>query len=266
MRKTLLEIVQSTLGSMDSDAVNSIGETIESEQVAITAQEQFLELATYQTIPQFEELTQLIGMSDDTQATVMRIPENSTDIKDVRYKRTDMNGYTFFQDVVFMCKEEFLDLQLQLRVGDENVGENVLAGNIRIPYRKDKSPTVWTTFDDEHLVFDSLDTIVQKDNTLHNDNSLVIAYIIPPFELRDDFVPEIPAKLFPQYMNMIKEVNSYEQRQIPNEVRTRKAERQGHRNRWFGSITDGSDKGHTGSTGRGRHRATSRNNGRGRFR
>ena len=266
MRKTLLEIVQSTLGSMDSDAVDSIGDTIESEQVAITAQEQYLELATYQTIPQFEQLTQLVGMSDNTQATVMKLPEGATDIKDVRYKHTDIKGNTQFMDVCFLEKDEFLDMQLKLRISDPNVAENVFEGNIRVPYRNDRGPCYYTSFDDEHLVFDSIDTVVQLDDTLHNDNSLVIAYIIPEFELRDDFIPAVPDKLVPQYLNMIKEVNSYEQRQISNEVRTKRSERQGHRNRHFASITDGSDKGSSKPSGSGRYGRRGRDNGFGRWR
>jgi hypothetical protein len=266
MQKTLLEIVQSTLGSMDSDLVNTIGDTVESEQIAITAQEQFFELATYQRVPQFEQLTQLIGMSDSSRRTVMSIPIDATDIKDVRYKHTDSHGHTYFKDVRYVDKDTFLDAQLQLRVGDSTVGENIFDDNVRVPYRNDRGPTCWTSFDDKHLVFDAIDTVVQEDDTLHNDNSLVVAYIIPTFELRDTFVPAVPTKLFPQYMNMIKEVNSYEQRQIPNEIRTRDAERQGHRNRHFASITDGSDEGFKGSTGQGRSYGRGRINGRGRFR
>lgn len=264
MRKlSLLEIVQSTLGSMDSDAVNTIGETIESEQIALNAKEQYLELATYQRVPQFEELTQLIGLANSDRATVMKIPDDCTDIKEVRYKKTHTGGQTTFEPVCFMPKDEFLDMQLKLRVGDEEVGENIFDDNIRIPYRNDRSPCYWTTFDDEHIVFDSIDKEVQKDDTLHNDNSLVLAYIIPPFELRDDFTPDIPVKLYSQYLNMIKEVSSYEQRQINNEVRTRRSERQGHRNRHFGSITDGSDQGHTRARRDGRIQGLGRRYGRG---
>lgn len=266
MRKTLLEIVQSTLGSMDSDAVNSIGDTIESEQIAITAQEQFYELATYQRVPQYEQLTQLIGLSDSDKATVMHLPKDATDIKDVRYKHTDSQGYTEFRDVHYVDKDQFLDSQLKLRVGDSTVGENVFDDNIRVPYRNDRGPTCWTSFDDYHLVFDAIDTVTQNDDTLHNDNSLVIAYIIPEFELRDDFTPDVPTKLFPQYMNMIKEINSYEQRQTPNPLRTRDAERQNHRNRHFASITDGSDEGYRGPLGKGRVISRGRFNGRGYFR
>ena len=262
---TLLEIVKSTLGSMDSDSVDSIGDTVDSEQVALTAKEQFLEMATYQTVPQFETLTQLIGLGDQDQATVMTLPDGTTDIKDVRYRRMDTNGNTFFQEVVNLSKEEFLRMQLSLKVGEDNIGENVMEGNIRVPYRNDKAPTFWTTFDDEHIVFNSIDTVLLGDNTLHNDNSLVLAYIVPPFELTDDFMPPVPLKLFPQYLNMIKEVNSYEQRQISNEVRSRRSERQTSRNRHFGGIADGADKASSATHptyGRGRQTT----GGRGRFR
>jgi hypothetical protein len=44
MKMTLLEIVQSTLSSMDSDAVNNINDTIESTQVAEVAKEVYYEL------------------------------------------------------------------------------------------------------------------------------------------------------------------------------------------------------------------------------
>lgn len=268
IQKTLLEIVQSTLGSMDSDLVSTFGETVESEQIAITAQEQFLELATYQRIPQFEKLTQLVGLSDNTKATVMSIPVGATDVKDIRYKTTSSNGKVQYREINYLPKEEFLSRALDLYVSDSNVAENVLPDGVRIPYRNDKGPEFWTTFDDETLVFDSIDTVIQGDTTLHENNSLVLAYIIPDFTMDDSFIPDVPLKMYPQYMNMIKELNSYEQRQISNEVRTRKSERQGNRNRWFGSVADGNDEGTGSKSGARMGRHTSRNwtNGQGRFR
>ena len=92
LKRTLLEVVQSTLSSMDSDAVNHIGETAESEQIALLVKEQFIELATYQHVPQFQQLTQLEGLGDPDRPTVMRIPEGATDIADIRYIHRLDNG------------------------------------------------------------------------------------------------------------------------------------------------------------------------------
>jgi len=242
-RKTLLEIVQSTLSSMDSDLVNHIGDTQESEQIALLAQEQYLELATYQRIPQFEQLTQLEGLSDLDRATVMRIPEGATDIADVRYRRVRNDGTEYMEPVEQLDKSDFLDMQL--RLNQNNLQNNILDDNILVPYRTDRAPRCYTTFDDEYIVFDSIDKDV--DDTLHNDASMVLAYIVPEFLMEDDFIPQIPTKMLSQYMNMIKEIANHEQKQYNNPFRTRDAERQGNRNRHFGGILDGLDQGQ-GST------------------
>jgi len=238
-RKTLLEIVQSTLSSMDSDLVNSIGDTQESEQIALLAQEQYLELATYQRIPQFEQLTQLEGLSDSTRATVMRIPKGATDIADVRYRRVRNDGTEYMESLEQLAKSDFLDEQL--RLNQIETGTNVLPDNILVPYRIDRGPRCFTTFDDEYIVFDSIDLSV--DDTLHSDASMVLAYVVPEFQLEDNFVPPVPLKMLSQYMNMIKEIAHHEQKQYNNPFRTRDSERQGHRNRNFGGILDGLDQG-----------------------
>lgn len=244
-RETLLQIVQSTLSSMDSDAVNHIGETQESEQIALLAKEVFIELATYQRIPQFEELSQLEGLSDSNQPTVMRIPKGSTDIVDVRYRHL-LAGQEepFFREVEFLHKSDFLDMQLRLPlrgVGEEEHGFNILDSGIEVPYITTRGPRYWTTFDNEHVVFDAID--IRCDATMHQDQSLVLAYVIPEFLLEDTFVPPIPLKLISQYRNMIKELASFEQKQLSNQFRTRNAERQRYKNRSFGGINDGADEG-----------------------
>lgn len=237
--KSLLTIVQSILSSMDSDAVQHIGDTAESEQVALLVEEQFNKIATYQRVPQFEQLTQLLGLSDSDRATVMKIPDRATDIADVRYRHTKSDGTEVFRTVEHVMKSNFLDAQLSMNT--ENIGVNILDGNIRVPYRTDRTPTCWTTFDDEHLVFDSIDQDV--DNTLHNDSSLVLAYIVPEFKLEDDFLIPLPDKMINQLLDNCKETAFYEQKQSNNPFRTRDAEREAHRNRHFGGITDGLDQG-----------------------
>jgi len=245
-RKTLLEIVQSTLGSLDSDLVNHIGETQESEQIAILAQEQYLELVTYQHVPQLVQLTQLEGLSDLDRPSVMRIPEGATDVADIRYRYTNTHGLEVMREIEWLEKSDFLDRQLRLPVRD-NMGDNLLDGNVSVPYINDRDPQYATTFDNEHIVFDAVDQSQDPNTTLHNDDSLVLAYIIPEFKLEDDFVPVMPVKMLTQYMNQIKEIASYEQRQYNNPFRTRDSERQQHRNKHFGGIYDGLDQGQ-GST------------------
>ena len=254
-KPALLEIVQSTLGSLDSDAVSTIGETIESEQIAMIAKEQYYKIATYQHVPQFESLTQLVDLSDSTKATVMKIPENSIHIKNVRYRKTTDGGASYFEDIEYIERDDFLRSVLLLDVNSTEVGENVLDGNVRVPYRNDQDPTCWTTFDDEHLIFDAIKTGPGV-QTMTNDNSLVIAYVIPEFLLTDDFIPDLPLSVYSQYMDQIKETASHEQKQTPSDVRTRDGERQQHRNRISINDYNSSFKARAteGSHGRGQGR------------
>lgn len=254
MRYTLLQIVHSVLGALDSDAVSTIGETAESEQIAQLARDVYYELCNYQDVPDLARLTQLEGLNDPALRTVMRIPRNATEIMDVRYKHTDANGVTRMEKVLWVEPEDFLDSMLDLTYSSlENVGYNELPDNVLVPYRTDRGPTCYTSFDNEHLVFDAIDTVIQQDSTLHNDSSMVRAYIVPPFVTEDDFIPDLPIKVFPQYLNMVKELAFNEQKQIEGPIHRRNGERQGHRNRHFASVADGLNKGsYAGREGFGR--------------
>ena len=59
MQKTLLQIVQSILDEMDADNVNSIGDTIESIQVASIVRDCYEELLSNRNWPHMKQLIQL---------------------------------------------------------------------------------------------------------------------------------------------------------------------------------------------------------------
>lgn len=245
LKRTLLQVVQSTLGAMDSDAVDTIGETPESEQIVLVAQEVYHELATYQDIPQFQRIDQLLGSNDSALATVMRIPEECTDIGVVRYAHYHDNGRIKMERIEYVDKNRFLDDLLCLDVSDtDHIGENVFPDNIRIPYHKDRNPTCWTTFDDNTIVFDAVNQ--DYENTLHNDKSVVISYVVPKFELEDDFVIPLPEQMQSQYLAQVKEVAFNEQKQMANPVQTHNGQRQRRRNWHQVGINDGLNNGNNG--------------------
>jgi hypothetical protein len=55
-------------------------------------------------------------------------------------------------------------------------------------------PTYFTSFDDSTLVFDSYDSEV--DDILKSSKTQVRAYVTPQFELRDDYIPDLPEEAF----------------------------------------------------------------------
>lgn len=253
LKKSLLQVVQSVLGAMESDAVDTIGETPESEQVVMIAQEVYEELATYQDIPQFQKVSQMLGSNSVSLATVMKIPADCTDIGIIRYKQFSDSGRVKMERIEYQDKNTFLDSQLCLDTSDTaKVGENVFPDNIRIPYYKDRNPCYWTSFDDETIVFDAVNT--NYENTLTNDNSLVISYVVPEFKLEDTFLIPLPDQLQSQYLAQVKEVAFSEQKNIPNQIQSEKSRRQRKRNWHHASSTDGLNNGNQGEpfTGFGR--------------
>lgn len=250
-KMTVREIVQSVLSAMDSDAVNHIGDTIESEQIALIVKETYYEIATYQDVPQFQKLIQLEGLQDLNRRTMMKIPDNCLDIGDVKYLRLK-NGREIMEPVRFVEKGQFFEEMWNLDTSNPDVGVNTLPDNIRVPYRTDTYPTCWTTFDDEYITFNAID--ITQDDTLHNDASVCMGYMVPEFQMEDDFVPDLPEKMFPQFLQQVKELAFLEHKQSNNPLEREKRKRSEHRNRHLVHIHDGLDNGEARPKSYGRRR------------
>jgi hypothetical protein len=69
--------------------------------------------------------------------------------------------------------------------------------------RNDRMPSCWTSFDDEHVVFDAFDVTV--DSTLQESKTIGRAKKRPVFNRFDDsFVPDIDPNKFPLFYNEAK--------------------------------------------------------------
>lgn len=87
MKKTLLEMVQSILTSMDSDTVNSIDDTDESMQVASFLRDSYYEIASGLDLPNTFGLFQLDASGDATKPTVMYLPAGWNSVQWVKYNK-----------------------------------------------------------------------------------------------------------------------------------------------------------------------------------
>lgn len=142
-RLTLLQFVQRGLSAINSDNVNDIGDTVESEQmvdiVNTVCDEVWDEFPWYHR----RGLTQL--EASGTPAHEMRIPDTVTQItsfdQKIRYNERDVH---------------YIEPEVMTRLLDgrdptiDNVDSNGALD--------DKDPTYWTTYDDEHIIFDSYDS------------------------------------------------------------------------------------------------------------
>lgn len=192
MSMTLLEIVQSILSDMDSENVNSIDDSVESQQVSKVVRDTFLNMVSTRTIPEHKGLFSLAGLSDPTRPTHFTMPDNIQEIELVRYNVATSG--TQYRTLKYIDPVDFL-LKNSTDTSDTVVVNPVGETDAAFIVRSDKMPEFYTTFNDEYLVMDSYDSSVES--TLQQSKIQVFGEKIPTFTLSDSFTPDIDDVLFP---------------------------------------------------------------------
>lgn len=219
MKLTLLEIVQDILSVIDSDEVNSISDTVESEQVAIVARDCFLNMVAMRYWPWERRLISLEASGDSTKPTLMKIPETNNRIEDILYDMScdekDFQELTYLEPYDFLRKVYRFDATqdttgsytIKTRYGDADTTQTLL-------YKNNSNPRYWTSFDDTYIVFDSYDASVE--DTLQTSKTIVWAEEQPTWTMADNFVPNMPEHFFPMYMNDVRTTAFVNHKQTTN--------------------------------------------------
>lgn len=229
MKQTLLEMVQDILSDMDSDEVNSIGDTVEALQTAQVIKSSYYEMLANRNWPHTRKLAQLDNVTDLDRPNYLKLPEALKEMEVVRYdvqKLTDSR--IIWREVKYKHPDEFIDYIGQRNSSNSNVitvedfgGSNLLIFN-------DQAPQFWTSFDDTYIVTDSYDSEI--DDTLQGSKTQCLAYFVPTWETEDDFIPDLPIDAFPALIEQAKSTAFVVVKQMPNPKAEQKADRQ---QRWL---------------------------------
>jgi hypothetical protein len=190
-------MVQNILSAMDAEEVSSISDTIESMQVAEEVRTTYFEnMGNFELKGRFE-LVSLEALVDPTDYPhVLKVPTNIDHFKWIKYNAGTLLEPNY-QNVCFLTPEKFLE-----HVFNTTDDTRILVRdfNSNLPYfvNATKHPTYWTTFDNEHIIFDSFNSTVEA--TLQASKVMVFAEVIPVFLLEDSFVPDLEAKFFPMLL------------------------------------------------------------------
>jgi hypothetical protein len=230
MRYTLLEMVQLILSAMDSDEVNSISDTVESNQVALLLKSVYYDIATDIRLPEHASLFELNASGDVSKPVQMTIPTNVTKLLSVKYdtKAAD-ETYTNHVDLKFVPFEEFYQRQLTLRNWDDtsDVGEMAIEMNgesFPLLYLNDKQPQYYTTLGEEIVLFDSYDSSIE--NTLQKSKTLCTGHLSPAWTMEDSFIPVLEPTQFSYLVNKAKTRAFKELKQQDNDEAAAEARRQ----------------------------------------
>ena len=191
MKRTLLEIVQSILNDMDSEAVNSISDTVEAEQVASVVEDTYYNIIAAREIPEHKQLLEITSLSDSARPTHFHYPTNVKEIEILQYN-IGTSGANW-SDIKFVEPLDFLH-----RMDDQATGVVVstdVAGGTPLYIRNDRMPSYYTSFDDYHIVMDAYDATVES--TLQQSKTRAYGTVYPTFSQTDNFQPDLDDTMLP---------------------------------------------------------------------
>jgi hypothetical protein len=209
-RKTLLALTQNILSSMDSDEINSIGDTVESLQVAEVIAETYEYLVENTDIPGRAALIKLDSSSDPDRPNVMKLPAHVDNIEWVRY-----DG----KDVIYLEPEAFIAFVLKRSESDL---ETIEVDDLLV--RLNAAPRFYTSFNDEELFFDGYDSA--EGSTLQQSKTMCWGQLSAAFEMRDDFIPLLPPDMFPRLLSEAKAACFVNFKGVANALEERRARQQ----------------------------------------
>lgn len=229
MKYSLLQIVQDVLNDLDSDYVNSIDDTVESQQVAQIVRSCYNEMISNRNWPHLRKLVQLEASGEVIKPNYLRLPVGTKELILLQYDKKKLGETKIqYRDVQYKEPHDFLKLTNSRDSDKTNVTTVTDFSGITILVQNDKAPEYWTSFDDNWLVFDSYDSAV--DSTLQKSKSQCMAYIEPVWEAVDTFYPDLPEEAFAGLIEEVKSTAFLVLKQMANEKAEQKATRQ---KRWL---------------------------------
>lgn len=229
MKMTLLEMVADILNDLDSDEVNNIDDTVESQQVAQIIKTCYFEMIANRNWPHLHKLIQLDASGSLSKPNYLVLPENLKELSYFKYEK-QKSGDTkiLLEDVKYKYPDEFLRIVQSRNSDNVNVEEIVDYGGSKLLILNDVAPTFWTSFDDTHIVTDSYDKAV--DDTLKKSKTQAYAYIQPTWERTNEAIPDLPVEAFPALLEEAKSTAFLSIKQVANQKAEQKAARQ---QRWL---------------------------------
>lgn len=206
MKYTLLDMTQTILSSMDSDEVNSISDNTEANQVATVIRTVYYDLIDRLNLPEHYSLITLDASGEPLKPVLMTVPSTVAHIKWLKYDyATDEDPDKNMQDLKFLALEDFLNMSYQKDIDETYVDsftQTIGSDTFTILYDNDSAPHYYTTFDDHYVLFDSYDSDV--DGTLQKSKTLACARLYIPFEMEDNFTPDLDDAQFTLLLNEAK--------------------------------------------------------------
>lgn len=228
-KRTLLDMVQEILNDIDSDEIDSVDDTVESEQVVSILKSTYYAMMSNRDWPHLRRSIQISGLGDTTKPTHMKLQDGIKEMCFINYNKVK-TGETKkrYDKVEYLQPDHFLHKTNQRNSDDSNVTAITDTGGIEVLIRTDLAPTYYTSFDDEYVVFDSYDNAV--DSTMQESKVQAQAYVMPDWTSKDTFIPDLPEYAFTA---LVEEAKSKAALRLAQKADEKAEQEAGRQNRWL---------------------------------
>lgn len=192
MKFTLLQLVQQILSSIDGDEVNSINDSVESQQVIKLVKRVYGNLAAGADFPEQYTLFGLTASGDADLPCVMYLPTGIVkNMQWLKYNRIE-DGETDdrFEIIKYLPLADYLTRMHGLYPSQDATLETmtitIQGQDVDFLITNDISPQYYTTIDDSTLIFDSYDNTL--DTTLQASKTLAYGEAVLPWTEADGFI------------------------------------------------------------------------------
>lgn len=224
-KRTLLEIVQEILNEMDSDAVNSIDDTVESQQVASIVRSCYNEITSNRNWAHMKKIISLESSGNLSQPNYLILPDGLHELTFFKYEKQKLGDNQIkLSDVLYREPWEFLEITNLRNSTNTNVTTVYENNGTKLLILNDTAPTYWTSFDDVHVVTDSYDKEV--DDTLRKSKTQCHAIMAPVWSHLDSAIPDLPDDAFALLIEESKSTAFFTLKQEVNQKAEQKAKRQ----------------------------------------
>lgn len=229
MSMTLLDMCQEVLNDMDSDEVNSIDDTVESTQVASILKSTYFAMMSNRNWPHLRKPITITPTSDLDRPTHMYISDSIKELCFINYdKRETAASRSNWQRIEFREPEDFLKIVNTYNELEDNVDMVSDPSGMDLYIYNDRHPTIFTSFDDSTLVFNAYDS--GRESNLQQTYVQAIGYVMPDWEVSDDFIPDLPEEAFTALLEEAKSRASMKLRQVADQKSEQESQRQ---QRWL---------------------------------
>jgi hypothetical protein len=224
MKLTLLDIVQDVLSALDSDEVNSISDTVESNQVARIVRRSYNNIKARANLPEHRVLFTLRASNVGDLPVLMYAPDHINRIDWIKYNiRSVSSPFDNYAYVTILPISQFLEHVNQFNSSESDV-ESFVLDDTKFYFKNDVFPHYCTIIKDSQIVFDSFDEGI--DTTLQESKSLCYGLRDPIFEMSDTFIPDLDEQQVALLVNESISLAYMELKQIAHPIADRDSRRQ----------------------------------------